>query len=842
MNAQSNTVLKFWQRFTGQWVWTGLSLLLTISAALAIVVGYFLAQVPNIDVLTHLDMKVPLRIYSAEGQLVAQYGTERRIPLAYAQFPPLLVQAVLATEDQRFFDHPGIDPIGLLRAAIAVTTSGHKVQGASTITMQVARNFFLSDEKTFSRKIKEILLAIKIDNALPKQTILELYLNKIYLGKRAYGMAAAAEVYFGKSLGLLNLSELALLAGLPQAPSRDNPINNPEGALKRRNHVLDRMLDAGFISQTAHHSAIQTPLTAHYHNPTAQLNASYVAEMVRQQLLAEYGDKIYGMGMHVFTTIHTNLQLAASKALTQGVSDYDKRHGYRKSMINLGKPHHLEDTLPWQEALLSLRESLKNTDAEIAAALSVYDRSITALRDDGSTVQIPWEGLEWAKSFQEDGKPLIAVKKASEIVKPGDVIFIRPIATADNTTHPTWALTQSPIVEGALVALDPHDGAILALVGGGKPESNGFNRVTQARRQPGSAFKPFIFSAALDKGYTLASRINDMPIAIMDRGSSTIWRPGNDENEFNGPTSLRDALTYSKNLVSVRLLQSIGVTYALNYLKRFGFESSHQPHNLSLALGTGSVTPLQLAAGYAVFANGGYQVKPYLIQRIADNSGATIFQATPPTAYVPDTSVPTSDLEKPMANIPKNLAPQTISPQTAYLISEALQSVIRRGTGSAAKTLNRTDLAGKTGTTNDKIDAWFAGFNGDIVSAVWMGYDNYKPIYEYGREAALPIWMDFMQEALGDKPAHPVAQPAGIMTVRINAGSGLAARPGETNTYYEYFRTNNVKKFLATERKEPESNAAYTGTNHSASTTVTYHAPAAAAPSRPGPTVADVFD
>jgi len=728
-------------------------------------------QLPNVETLKDVHMQVPLRIYTQNGKLIAQYGAKRRIPVTLKQVPKQLIQAVLATEDARYYEHPGVDLIGMIRAAKVVLTSGRKSQGASTITMQVARNFFLSRKKTYTRKINEILLALKIDKELSKQKVLELYLNKIYLGNRAYGVAAAAKVYYGKTLDQLTLPEMAMIAGLPQAPSRNNPIENPQGALKRRNHVLSRMLEVGFITKKQYESAIKAPLTAEYHAQTIQVKAPYLAEMVRETMVDEYGKSAYDKGLSVYTTISSKMQLAVNASLHDGLLAYDKRHGYRKPTENLGK----YDPQKWAEAL-------KNKDViddlYPAAVISIDNQSIQALMVDGKTVTISWSGLSWARPELEDGYVGALPKQASDIVRLGDIIRIVKNKTGQ------WILTQIPQVQGAMVVLEPQNGAVLALSGGFDYDRSNFNRAIQAERQPGSNFKPFIYSAALAKGYTLATMINDAPVVMRDTGENQLWRPMNDTMKFYGPTPLRTGLIKSRNLVSIRLLQAIGISYALNYIKRFGFDSNTLPNTLSLALGSGTVTPMQIANGYAVFANGGYRVNPYFIQRIDDQTGKMLFQAEPIKACLSCITNPTPS----PTEIPQPPASRVITPQNAYLITETLRGVIQSGTGRGALVLHRSDLAGKTGTTNNQVDAWFSGFNSNIEATVWVGFDNLKPLKEYGARAALPIWIQFMRVALEGTPEATMPQPPGIVTVRIDPHTGLLATPDSQDAKFEVFR------------------------------------------------------
>lgn len=721
--------------------------MMTFVILLGLAYTYLEFQLPNVKILRDYHPQVPLSIYTSDGLLIAQYGTMQRTPVLLNQIPQNLINALLATEDARYYKHPGVDFVGIIRAAAAVIASGKKVQGASTITMQVARNFFLSRKKTYGRKLEEILLALKIDKEFSKDKILEIYLNKVYFGKQAYGVAAAAQVYYGKTLSELTLPEMAMIAGLPQAPSRNNPITNPDDAIKRRNHVLERMRDVGFITSAQYNEAIKAPETAALHAPAIQVSAPYFAEMVRQVVVNDFGNSVYDSGLSVYTTLSSSLQNDAVTSLQQGLIAYTNRHGYHRPILHLGYPNSTQFKI-WQNRLAQLGNPANLIPA---AVLTINPRSIYALVADGSKITIPWSGLSWAHAHS-----------ANELAHPGDVIWV----TTDDIGD--WLLTQLPTVQGAIVSMNPKDGAILALSGGFDYQLSNFNRVTQAQRQPGSGFKPFIYSAALEKGYTLASIINDAPI-VLELPGQPIWRPHNDENKFFGPTRLRMALVRSLNLASIRLLQAIGVDYALDYIKRFGFDPNTLPHTLSLALGSGVVTPMQMATGYAVFANGGHHITPFFINRITDQSGKVLYQQQSSTD------------------------PQVLTPQNAYLMNNVLQSVIQSGTGRAAVVLKRPDLGGKTGTSNNFSDAWFTGFNGVVLAAVWVGFDNSAlSLHEHGAEAALPIWIDYMGRALKNTPLSSLPQPPGIVNVRIDTTTGLLAPPGDTNSLFELFRADDA--------------------------------------------------
>lgn len=773
-------------------IWCIIDIVILAVIAAAILIIHIESELPNVSVLKDVQMQVPLRIYTNDGKLLAEYGEKRRIPVPYEQIPPQLVNAVLATEDQRFFEHPGVDFRGLMRAAVQLVTTGTKSQGGSTITMQVARNFFLSPQKTYTRKLKEILLAMKIEQALSKQKILDLYLNKIYFGNRAYGVAAAAQVYYGKSLDQLTIPEMAMIAGLPKAPSGLNPITHPEAALDRRNHVLARMLEHNCIDQKTFDVAVATPETAKYHDLAVDDQAPFVAEMVRNAMVNQFGaEQAYTAGYSVYTTIDPDLQRKANIAVTDALLDYEHRHGYRGAVKNLGsfspskKTAWLNslDNIPSQGSLLS------------GAVTSLTNDSANVLLANGNTITINWDGMKWARkpvgSHYLGSQP----QSASNIMRVGDVIYVRQLANGQ------WELDQLPRVEGALVAIKPDNGAIVALNGGFDYYRSKFNRITQAKRQPGSSFKPFVYAAALDKGFTLATVINDAPITV-DMPDGSTWQPQNSNKKFYGPTRLRVALSKSRNLVSVRLLQLIGIDYTVKYLQRFGFQKQDIPPTLSLALGTASVTPLELASGYCVFANGGYQVKPYFIDHITDADNNVIYQAKPEVACEkciaaseqkswnnPDAQA--GDTEALNESVPDNIAPLVISPQIAYLITSAMQDVIRQGTGKLALQMQRSDIAGKTGTTNDQKDAWFAGYNSDLVAVAWLGYDQPRSLYEYGAVAALPMWIDFMSHALQGKPEHTMPEPPGLVTVRINPNSGYPAGPHDNSNVFETFRAGD---------------------------------------------------
>lgn len=742
-------------------------IILTLLLGVALIAGmvyYMEYSLPDIEALNTVQLQVPLQIFTKDKKLLATFGEKRRIPIPYNQIPEKLVQAVLATEDQRYFQHAGVDIPGLGRAAVQLVLTGKKLQGGSTITMQVARSFFLTRHKTFGRKIREILLAIKIDHRLSKEKILELYLNKVFLGNRAYGVAAAAEVYYGKRLNELTLDQYAMLAGLPKAPSTLNPLANPQAAIKRRDHVLWRMRDQGYITQAQYEESIKAPLNAGYHDLQTEVKAPFAAELVREQLEQMYGDSIYTKGYKVYTTLDSQLQTAANLAVRTHVIAYDQRHGYRGPIANLGSPS-LTSMQEWEQALLKKPDM---NGLEPAAVVEMTAQTVTVLRKNGSLTIIPWEGLSWARKQINADYLGPRPRNTAQILKLGDVVLINPTAQG-------YQLAQMPRAEGAMVALNPQNGAILALTGGFDFQNSKFNRITSAQRQPGSSFKPFVYSAALEKGFTLATVIHDAPIIIENAADNSLWRPQNDTHKFYGPTRVRTAIIQSRNLVSIRLLALVGMTYTVDYLKRFGFQPAQLPPGLSLALGTATVTPLQMAQAYAVFANGGLKVIPFLIDNIQDAQDEIIYQAKPLVACGNECTPGEA------------AAPRVLSPENAFLITSALHDVIQRGTAKLAKNLGRNDLSGKTGTTQNQVDAWFAGYNPNIVAVTWMGFDQPQSLHEYGSGAALPMWMEFIQMALQNKPPAILPQPSGILSVRIDPTTGHRTAANNPQGINEFF-------------------------------------------------------
>lgn len=763
-----------------------------------VVVLYTNAQLPSVEILEDIQLQVPLKIYTADGKLIGEYGVKRRSPIDIDSVPEIMKLAILATEDRRFYQHGGVDLRGLARAAVHLLVSGSKQQGASTITMQVARNFFLTRKKTFSRKLHEILLARKIEKELPKDKILELYLNKIYFGKRAYGVQAAANVYYGTTVDQLTLAQVAMIAGLPQAPSAINPLNNEERSLKRRKHVLNRMLHYGFITQAEYDEAVDQPITAKYHGRYVEVDAPFVAEAARQQIFKMYGRKAYTAGFEAYTTIDSTLQTIGQAAIQEGLLEYDKRHGYRGPVAywDLSSEEY-SDRETW---LKLLGNHIITASLMPALVLKLENDFIEVMLANGETVNVPFKSMLWAKEKVTSLRLGPTPKKPGDVTARGDLIYVE---RADNNE---WHFSQLPAAQGALVSIHPKNGAVMSLVGGFDFRLSNFNRAAQATRQPGSGFKPFVYAAALEHGFTASSVINDAPIVYMDENLEGYWRPQNDTKKFYGPTRLRVGLTKSRNLVSIRLMQQLGITRAINTISKFGFPKERLPRALSLALGTATFSPLEMAGGYAAFANGGYKVTPYVLQRIEDNQNNLIYQANPPTAcpecsILMDTAIDPerkklNKIDKLIQSVPSDEPPipaeKVISSQTAYIMTSILQDAILTGTGRRARALNRNDLAGKTGTTNNKVDAWYNGYNQSLVTSVWVGYDNPRTLKEYGSQAALPIWMKFMGAALEGVPETRPEQPRGLVTVKIDPATGTLARPGQRNAIFEIFRTETV--------------------------------------------------
>ncbi len=742
-------------------------------------------QLPDIDSLLDVRYQIPMSVYSRDGKLIGHYGEKKRSPMNYAEIPRPTIQAFLAAEDDRFFEHPGVDYQGLLRAVFEFVRTGEKRQGGSTITMQVARNFFLSNEKTFFRKLTEIMLAMKIESKLTKEQILELYLNKIYFGQHAYGIDAAAQVYYGKHVPELTLGETAMIAGLPKAPSTFNPVANPERATLRRDYVLRRMLVQDYIDQAQYNAAIQEPVNVSLHFPVIELDAPYTAEMVRSEMFQRYGDEAYTNGYKVYTTLDSRLQVASDKALRQALHDYDERHGYRgtKQRIDLAI---LKTDKEWDEQLANMPDE---GDTVPGIVLSVKERSAEVYLGRSGIVPLNWDGAKWAHKFLNQDAQGAYPRSVKDLIKPGDVIRLRL------TENGEWRLTQTPKVEGALVAINAKNGAILSMSGGFDFYHSSFNRVTQAQRQPGSGFKPVLYAAALDAGYTPSSVINDAPITFHDpTQTGGEWRPQNFSGRYYGPTRLRDALVKSRNLVSIRLLREIGLDKAIETAKLFGFVDSELPRSLTLALGSGSATPLKMAQVFAVFANGGFRVDPYMIERIETQDGGVVFQATPLVACT------NCDDEE---NKPANEAPRILTPQVHSMMNSMLQDVIRYGTATKALELRRSDIAGKTGTTNEQRDAWFNGYSPGLVAVSWLGFDSPKPLGEgeTGGHTALPMWMYFMKEALNGIPETGFTKAEGSAA----SSNGLPVKRKSASGMGEYYPSNPAhKRSSAAAKKKPQ--------------------------------------
>jgi penicillin-binding protein 1A len=728
-------------------VLAGLAVAGVLAVGLVVVLAY--PQLPSLEALTAYQPKIPLRIYTAEGVLIGEFGEERRSFISIAEVPQQLKNAVIAAEDERFYEHPGIDYVGVLRAAWANLVAGGARQGASTITMQVARNFFLSSEKTLTRKLYEALLAFKIEHSLSKEQILELYVNQIYLGQRAYGFAAASQAYYGKALGQLSLAEIAMLAGLPKAPSQ-NPVSNPQRAKKRQQYVLRRMTELGYIDATQYEDALKAPLRTRREVTEYSVHAEYAAEMVRQALAEHYPEDVYTRGFRVYTTIRKADQDAAYVALRAGVLEYDRRAGYRGPEAYVELPANPDD----DDLEDALADHPDNDDLLAAVVLAYDGKQLQAALRSGERIAIQGPGLQFAaRAFDTKAAPQRRIRKGA---------IIRVLREGKS-----WQVVQLPDVEAAFIALDPQDGAIRALIGGFDFGRNKFNHVTQAWRQPGSSFKPFIYSAALEKGFTAATVIPDEPVVLeAEQTGSQRWEPKNYDGKFEGPMRLRTALSKSKNMVSIRILDAIGPKYAQEYVTRFGFEPERHPPYLTMALGAGSVTAWQMARAYSVFANGGFLIQPYFIHKIVDDRGNALGLADPRRAGDEGLRV--------------------LDPRNAFIMDSMMQDVTRSGTAARAARLGRVDLAGKTGTTNEFVDAWFAGYQPALVAISWVGFDQPKTLgkNQTGGVVALPIWLGYMERVLGNYPEMSRVLPEGIVAVPTMPYPALA---GETKTIPEFF-------------------------------------------------------
>lgn len=796
---------------------------------LALGTAYWLIapRLPSVETLKDVRLQVPLRIKSADDRLIATFGETKRTPVRIQDVPERLKLAFLAAEDADFYTHRGIDIGGITRAVWLTLSTGSKhVAGGSTITQQVARMFFLSSEVSYTRKLSEIFLAFRIESALSKDEILELYLNKAFFGHRSYGIAAAAEFYYGKTLDQLNLAECAMLASIPKFPSTGNPLSRPQRALERRGYVLGRMLENRFVSQADYDAAMKETDLAQAHEAPVEVDAPYFAELVRQEAIERLGNNALTDGYVVKTTLNAAYQEAANRALRDALTTYDRRHGWRgaEGHVDLAAGAAREQ---WEQALADYRPIAGLMPALVTE--SAKDHATLQLAD-GQAVSLALDAVEWARPRIDEDRRGAAPKNVSDVLKRGDVV--RLLRDAEGN----WKLTQVPAAEAAIVALNPEDGAIESMVGGFSFLRSKFNRATQSARQPGSSFKPFLYSAAFDHGFTPASVLNDAPVSFPDPSKPDgVWTPKNDDDSFQGPIRLREALVKSVNLVSVRLLDAIGVRYAREYITRFGLSLDQIPPNLSMALGTAAVAPLTMARGFSVFANGGYLVDPYYISEISDRDGQVIYRADPgvacascperqladPTVATPPPSQATSTASSlnpigsahatttplPAAAGKPHLAPRAIDPRNAYLVSSLMRDVVRRGTGSAAMVLKRNDLAGKTGSTNDHRDAWFTGFNPQLVVSCWVGFDDFSSLGrgEFGAKAALPLWIDFMRSALKDVPEQPFDMPPGITRVRIDPASGYLAGAGAGGAILEVMKTEDATRLAERPPQTEES-------------------------------------
>jgi penicillin-binding protein 1A len=816
---------------------------------------YLAPSLPAVESLKNIQLQTPLRIYTSDGKLMAEYGEKRRMPVTYDDVPQQFYNALIAAEDENFYTHIGIDFKGLARAAYELIITGKKRSGGSTITMQVAKNYYLSSEKTFTRKFTEILLALHIEQELSKKEILELYVNKIYLGKRAYGVESAAQVYYGKSIKELSLAQLAMIAGLPQAPSAANPINNPERAIYRRNYVLARMFTSNFITQEEFDDAGSEPITAQYHGLATEIEAPYVAEMVRSEMLERFPDDLYTKGYSVTTTIHSELQTTAQRVIREGLHDYDRKHGLRSKnqiMPALILPEqqeievtfsptiwHLGDPAPRIDKTLFLPPNPKDLNIHywleqirnlsnpgdlqwaVITSINSEDQSVTLASTNHNEIVMPFEHYNWARQYLSVNEMGPEIKQADQLFSIGQKVLLQQI-------NDGFWLAQEPEAQASLVSFDPQNGALKALVGGYDFNLSKYNRSIQADRQPGSSFKPFVYSAGLEYGLTPASIINDAPVVFDDDSLEAIWRPENYSGKFFGPTRLRQALYKSRNLVSIRVLSRTGIGRSISYMTRFGFPKQKLNRDLSLALGSSGLTPFEMASAYTALANGGYKVDPHFISKIEDNDGEVLFeynarivceaclksiedfkqnldndeQTQLELANLDSTISPALIKEQKQIQLEEYtqqyppLAPRIMDERVNYLIYTMLKDVIKRGTGKRALALNRNDLAGKTGTTNDQKDAWFSGYNNKLVANVWVGFDSPSTLgrWAFGSNTALPIWVNYMKVALKDMPESSIKQPNGLVSIRIDPETGNRAYPGQTNAIFETFREENVPK------------------------------------------------
>jgi penicillin-binding protein 1A len=811
-----------WLRWLRRLILAGFAMGLLGALGLGALIWVAWPQLPDVRELRKIELQLPLSVYSADNKLIALYGETRRYPAPIEQIPERVKNAFLAAEDARFYEHQGLDFNGIFRAVwLILSTDRERVPGGSTITQQVARGFYLSNEYSYTRKLREMLLAIKMERVLSKDEILELYLNKIFFGNRAYGVAAASEFYYGKSLDQLSVAEAAMLAGIPKFPSSANPISNPARALERRDHyVLPRMFELGLITAEELETARAEPNSAKPHEPPVEVDAPYVAEMVRQAMEERFGAEALTGGYRVTTTLKSGDQNAAVTAVRSGLMDYDQRHGWR------GAEGRIEDWATLDDTALRRALAAFPSIPDLAPAVVVEVTPTRALlkTGDGSDIELSAAAVRWSG------------RTPAQALKLGDVVRTAPMADG------TRRLAQLPQAQAALVSLSPETGALRALVGGFSFSQNKFNRATQAQRQPGSSFKPFVYSAAFERGYTPATIVMDAPVVFRDR-AGTVWRPQNDKEDFAGPMRLREAMVQSRNLVSVRLLDAIGVQFAQRYITQFGFPPESLPPNLSMSLGTASLTPLSIARGYTVFANGGYLVEPYFIAKVEDRNGVVVLEAhprracptcggrggasvgpaavvdgfnfgdmassaPPPAAISSEATSPTEEstsetLTAERMDVPgppeQSMAARAIDARTAFLVRSLLLDVVRRGTGTAARVLGRDDVGGKTGSTNDHRDAWFSGLGGDLVTTVWVGKDDFTPLGsgEYGGRAALPIWINYMGAALKDVPLQAPAPPAGLLTVTINPATGGLLPEGSPGGMIDFVKSEDYDRMMA---------------------------------------------
>ncbi|MDO6443911.1 penicillin-binding protein 1A [Marinobacter sp. 2_MG-2023] len=807
---------------------TGLSVAVIVGSGFYL---YLRPGLPPVEQLLDIKLQTPLRVYSKDNRLIAEFGEKRRAPITIEQIPTIQLQAFMAAEDARFYEHFGVDIKGLARAAIELVSTGSIQSGGSTITMQVAKNYFLSRDRTFIRKFNEILLAVQIERELDKNRILELYLNKIYLGNRAYGIAAAARVYYNKPVNELSLAQMAMLAGLPKAPSAYNPLANPQRAMQRRDWILGRMKDLGFISPDAYELAITAPLTATYNATETEVDADYVAEMARAEMVRRFGEEAYTDGYTVTLTVDSKDQQTATDALRSGLEAYDRRHGFRGAIGQLDAETLAGENL--SNAMLNYPRIESLMPAVVTAVSDEKKEVLAHVRRFGPAV-MPFESMQWAMRYKTENLTGPKPEKPSDVVSVGDVVYVRidelpqaPTApengeqeegiTTSGIGQPVKvSLMQVPKAEGALISLEAKTGAIEALAGGYSFGQSKYNRAMQARRQPGSTFKPFLYLAALESGVTPATIYNDAPIVFDDSELETAWRPQNSSGQFYGPTTLREALYRSRNLVSIRLLRDIGIPQTLDYLNQLKVPVESMPKDLSLSLGSGQLSPMELARGLAVIANGGYDVEPFLIQSITDVNGETVYEA--PDVVLCEQDCDTIETEP--ANIANEaerspattaeVAPETrvmrrlADERSVYILHSMLRDVVKRGTGRRALALGRDDIAGKTGTTNEQRDTWFAGFNHNLATTVWVGFDQPAPLgrREFGASTALPIWVDYMKVALSESPSAFMPRPNGIVNIRINSDTGKRARPGEEGVF-EIFKEEDAPAPLSADDSGP---------------------------------------